>query len=256
MNAAGGGAPNPAESGELRAQRCRARHCLAAILADARRGELSADWRTQRLSAALAAVEQHPVWGCEEVASVDPLRLTASDPDDPLSPLKDLGNGPLGLQAEMSTYFTLLDVITTCPPAEWEPGAGGSARAALDAWYAAAMQCVVEAGRGIPEVPEGEDERSVRTRLSVGRVWARQRAENQRDADLLTESYEAGLVSVGTGDGDWVERSRRRVAKWPDSISFSRSEHLWTLDDPLYATSREWLPAYWSDEQQVRGMAS
>ena len=35
MNAAGG-APN---LGELKAQRCRAWHCLAAILADARRGE-------------------------------------------------------------------------------------------------------------------------------------------------------------------------------------------------------------------------
>lgn len=252
MNAAGG-APN---LGELKAQRCRAWHCLAAILADARRGELSADWRTQRLSAALAAVEQHPVWGCEEAAAVDPLRLPASDPDDPLSPLKALGDGPLGLQAQMSTYFTLLDVITTCPAAEWEPGVGGSARAALDAWYAAAMQCLAEARRGIPEDPEGDDERSVRTRLSLGRVWARLRAESQRDADLLTESYEAGLVSVGAGDGGWVERSRRRVANWSESISFSRSEHLWTLDDPLYVTSREWLPTYWSDEQQVRGMAS
>lgn len=245
MNAAGGG-PNPGELGELRAQRCRARHCLAAILADARRGELSADWRTQRLSAALAAVEQHPVWGCEEVA-VDPLRLSAFDPDDPLSPLKKLSNGRLGLQAQISSYLTLLDVITTCPAAEWEPGVGGSGRVALDAWYAAAMQCVVEAGSGIPEVPEGDDDQSVRTRLSLGRVWARQRAENQRDADLLTESYEAGLVSVGAGDGGWVERSRRRVTNWPDSMSFSRSEHLWTLDDPLYITSREWLPGYWGD---------
>jgi hypothetical protein len=217
-------------------------------LADARRGELSADWRTRRLSAALAAVEHHPVWGGDEV-TVDPLQLPASDPDDPLSPLKELGNGPLGLQAEMSTYFTLLDVITTCPATEWEPGVGGSARAALDAWYAAATQCVVEAGSGIPEVPEGEDEQSVRTRLSVGKVWARQRAENQRDADLLTESYEAGLVSVGAGDGGWVERSRQRVANWPDRISFSRSEHLWKLDDPLYVISREWLPAYWGDRR-------
>ena len=241
-----GGAHDPGELGELRAQRSRARHCLAAILADARRGELPADWRTQRLSAALAAVEQHPVWGCEEVA-VDPLKLPASDPDDPLSPLKALSDGPLGLQAEMSTYFTLLDVITTCPTADWEPGVAESARVALDAWYAAAMQCVVEGGRGIPEAPEGEDEQSVRTRLSLGKLWARQRAENQRDADLLTESYEAGLVSVGASDGNWVERSRRRVANWPDSMSFSRSEHLWTLDDPLYVTSREWLPTYWSD---------
>lgn len=36
--------------------------------------------------------------------------------------------------------FTLLDVITNCPPAEWEPGVGGSARTALDAWCGAAMQ--------------------------------------------------------------------------------------------------------------------
>jgi hypothetical protein len=247
VNAASG-APNPGELSQWRARRCAARDCLATILADARRGELPADWRTQRLSAALAAVEQHPVWGGEEVA-VDPLRLPASDPDDSLSPLKELGNGPLGLQAQMSTYFTLLDVITTCPAAAWEPGVGGSARAALDAWYAAAMLCVVEAGKEIPAVPEGDDERSVRTRLSVGRVWARWRAENQRDADLLTESYEAALVSVGAGDSGWVERSRRRVANWPDSISFSRSEHLWMLDDPLYVTSREWLPAYWSDHR-------
>ena len=244
MSTAGSG-PNP---GELRAQRCRTRHCLAAILAAARRGELSADWRTQRLSAALAAVEQHPVWGGGEV-TVDPLRLSAYGPDDLLLPLKQLGNGPPGLHAEMSTYFTLLDVITTCPAAEWEPNVAGSARAALDAWNAAAMKCVVEDGSGIPEVPEGDDEQSVRTRLSLGKLWARQRAENQRDADLLAESYEAGLVSVGAGDGGWVERSRRRVAQWPDSISFSRSEHLWTLDDPLYVTNREWLPSYWSDHR-------
>lgn len=233
--------------GALRVRRHAARNCLATILADARRGELPADWRAQRLSAALAAVEQHPAWGREEV--VDPLRLPASDPDDPLAALKGLGDGPLGLDAQMSCYFTLLDVIATCPAAEWEPGVGGSARAALDAWYAAAMQCIAEAGREIPEVPEGGDEWSVRTRLGVGSLWARWREENQRDTDLLTESYEAGLVSVGAGDGGWVERSRRRIANWPESISFSRLEHLWTLDDPLYVTSRESLPAYWSDHR-------
>lgn len=77
--------------------------------------------------------------------AVDPLRLSAFDPDDPLSPLKKLSNGRLGLQTQISIYFTLLDVITTCPAAEWEPGVGGSGRVALDAQYAAAMQCVVEA---------------------------------------------------------------------------------------------------------------
>lgn len=235
-------APDPAEL-TARDRLRRVRDCLADILAEARRGELSADWREERLSAALAAVEQHQASMPPE--PTDPFR-PVYDPDDPLAALKELDRGPAGLGWRVNSYFTLLDVVTTWPAAVWEPGVAGSARAALDAWYLAALGCVGEACSEIPEVPDGDDEHSVRTRLGIGTAWVKRRAECQRDADLLTESYEAGLASLGAGDGGWVERSRRRVALWPDVIGFSRHEHWWLLDDPLYQVSRQWLPAYWT----------
>ncbi|MCV7224795.1 hypothetical protein [Mycolicibacterium komossense] len=174
----------------------------------------------------------------------DPLQI-AFDPDNPLAPLAALDTGPLGIERRLSNYFTLLDVVTTCPLSPWEPAADGSARAALEAWYAASVDCLAARSEG-PEIPrrDGEDEDTHRLRTQL---VTKRRAESQRDADLLTESYEAGLVSVGAGDGGWVERSRRRVTDWPGCLSFSRLEHLWALDDPLYVTSREWLPVYWGD---------
>ncbi|GAB4977069.1 hypothetical protein MAHJHV57_44580 [Mycobacterium avium subsp. hominissuis] len=235
-------APDPAELMACDRRR-RVRDCLAGILAEARRGELSADWREGRLSAALAAVEQHQASLPPE--PVDPYR-PVYDPDDPLAALKELDRGPMGLDLRVNSYFTLLDLVTTLPVAVWEPELVGSARAALDAWYLAALGCVAEACGEIPEVPDGDDERGVRTRLGIGTAWVKRRVECQRDADLLTESYEAGLVSLGAGDGGWVERSRRRVALWPDVIGFSRHEHWWLVDDPLYQVSRQWLPAYWT----------
>lgn len=235
-------APDPAEP-TARDRRRRTREYLAGILAEARRGELPAAWREERLSAALAAVEQQQQASAPP-EPVDPLR-PVYDPDNPLAALKELDRGPMGLDRRVNSYFTLLDVVTTCPAAVWEPAVEGPTRAALDAWYSAALGCVTEACSEIPAIPQGDDERSVRTRLGSGMHWTKRRAESQRDADLLTESYEAGLVSIGVGDGGWVERSRRRVAAWPDVIGLSRHEHWWLLDDPLYQASREWLPEYW-----------
>lgn len=240
--------PDPVEmaSGENRRA---AQRLLAEVLAAARRGDLEDGWREVRSAAALTALQR---WrpGPATPPEIRPLDLTDFDPAQPLAPLAeffDWWEGSSGRQnALLSEYFTILDVATGCPVGAWEPGSGASAREALDSWYRAAVQCAAEELAEIPELPQGSDERSQRIALGAGRLWTRWRAENGQRVDLLAESYEAGLVSAGAGDGGWVDRSRARVAKWPEILGFSRNEHLWMLDDPLYQASQELLPPYWS----------
>jgi hypothetical protein len=177
--------------------------------------------------------------------------LADFDPTEPpLAALGELCDWWKGLPAHQATlsgaYFSILDLVTVCPVGAWEPGSGASAREALDAWYETSVACAAAGLAELPEFPLGADERSQRLALSMGTTVTRWRAEHQRTVDLLTESYEAGLVSVGDGDDDWVARSRSRVAKWSDVLGVSRDEQLWLLDDPLYQASRELIPPYWS----------
>lgn len=242
------GVPNPAEMAAGERRRA-VQRCWAEVLIAARCGDLEADWREARPAAAFAAVQE---WrpGPPLLPPCEPLNFDDFDPANPLAPLGEMCDWWMGAPARENAllikYFTILDVASVCPVGAWEPGSGAPAHEALDAWYQTSVACAATELAELPEIPYGSDERSQRIALSMGPTVMRWRAENQQRVDLLTEWFEAGLVSIGGGDGDWVARSRERVSKWSEVLGFSRNAQLWKLDDPLYQASRELLPPYWS----------
>ena len=74
-----------------------------------------------------------------------------------------------------------------------------------------------------------------------------------RERDLLTESYKAALAALNVtnpGLGNWVERSRQRVARWPDA--HEREHHLAKLDAEFYRLTQQTIPTYWLHEPPPR----
>ena len=200
---------------------------------DARAGSLERDWRSVR-PAALWDRMQTPKPGleCEEP--------TAFDEKNPLAALASLDALYCG-SAVVEDYFAMLEVVNS-PHQLWEPAAAAGPRQALDAWYKLSIQCVDEFEAALPVSERVVDHPGAVLPAAVNT----RREQCLRERDLLTEWYEAGLVSTGA-DVDWVERSRQRQSGWSDSqaSTLRRDEQLRLLDDPSYRAAREVLPHYW-----------
>lgn len=217
---------------------------LDAVLRDARSGVLEANWRECRPEMALLG-----------------LRDAATNPEPPVIPPPPYeGTNPFAGLGELrvyrkprwqweTEYFALLEIVGT-PVWAWEPAvnAGRGWVHALGAWYALSLECVNT--RAILAMQQLSYARAANAFMPL--VALREdpfHGSFERERDLLTESYEAGLCAGGWTHADcmhgvdWIGNAHRRTACWRDETE--RDRHLAELDSADYRARLERLPHYW-----------